>query len=167
MPISERVAYHEAGHALLVYLMSERYTGEFNVIEVRIFEPPLELILGLTMFNRNNFMSSISVKGKAYAKDLIKIAWGGCIAEEFYDRINGNLSSCSYGGKDIEVIYDLLKSMSIEVARYESIKESCRQEATALLNGHSNQLTQIANLFKSGEKSNYSYSDISEIMHPL
>lgn len=163
MAISERVAYHEAGHALLVYLMSERYRAEFNVIEVRIFDPPHEWILGLTIFNKNNFKDATSVNGKEYTKSLITIAWGGCIAEEFFDKTNG----CSYGSKDMVTIDDLLESMLIEKTQHKSIKENCRQEAASLLKGHSKQLIQIANLFKSGNKLDYSFADISEIMNPI
>jgi len=159
--IDERVAYHEAGHALVLY-----HLEIVNMIDVVMDEMPHESILASTIYEKDSFQSIIMEQGKSYGQQLIQVAVAGCEAERIYhERLNDRTGFlCFYGTKDYQTVNQLLKAMSLGPTEAWKIQQECERETRTILKRYEGRLVDLASLFASGKKRTYDYSDISSVL---
>ncbi|MCG8323614.1 MAG: hypothetical protein MI921_29235 [Cytophagales bacterium] len=156
----KKVAYHEAGHAILAFLLEG-----FKEIEVKLNNTNSS-ILGITSYNKDKFKSLMTSKGQEYGKKLIIVAMGGCVAEAIYQEKfekNGK-SKCQFGEHDKYQINKLLNMMLLSENERRKIEKACQNFANTALCNHSDSLENISIELL---KRTLNYADISAIMRPL
>jgi ATP-dependent Zn protease len=156
--IDERVAFHEAGHALILYLLDLSTS-----IEVVMAAVPQESILASTIYDGDHFQSFNMNNGRNYAKKLIQVAVAGCAAEVIFHKRSNILTTfnCQFGERDTVMVKKILKAMCLEDAHAVATEKQCRLDTINLLKKHQGSLERVANLLRSEAKTIYSYTDIS------
>ena len=105
-------------------------------------------------------------EGQEYARKLIIVALGGCIAEDIYQKKfeHDDNSECQYGKYDKCQINGLLNAMGLSETERDNIEIECRNIATKIINRYAEQLESIS---KELLNRTIYYSDISAIMKPF
>jgi ATP-dependent Zn protease len=161
-PDQLRVAYHEAGHALLAVELGT----DFNDFKVTIYSAEKDGKLGVTEYLRDKTKNLN--QDMQFGRNLITLAWGGCIGEKLYCEQNAITVNCKYGEDDNKSVDKIINQMLLSSDKKESdLKVQTKNRAQEIIESNKEYLKQIAKmLYESPDKTFY-YCNISEIMRPM
>jgi hypothetical protein len=156
--ILERVAYHEAGHALLAFTL--KFDDELSVI---VFSQAQQNHIGMTRYLRDKFRNLMM--NPKHGRSLIQIGFGGCAAEELYCQQNGLLfEGCQYGSEDDEFINGIIKEMNLDAREARFIQKAAREDARSFIQRNSELIQNIAGLLLDRIDRECYYSDLAAII---